>query len=106
MAKARSAVPTRGLASFSEPADRFPNVTAPIRRQEPLRDKAMEAAVWPIARFDHVTVLHGIKMNVIDVALQVSVVANRVLPIAALPNSLLASRYFAVGSIFTCGEPT
>jgi hypothetical protein len=50
----------------------------------------MEAAVGPIASSIYVAVLYRIEMNVVDVARQVGIIADRVFPITTLPNSLLA----------------
>jgi hypothetical protein len=42
----------------------------------------------PIGHAGDVSVFHGIEMNVVGVALQIGVIANGVLPIAALPYAL------------------
>src|SRR5438067_12635355 len=53
------AVPTR-LPSFSESTCRLTHAPAPVQRQHPTRDIAMEAAMWPIANLRHMPMLHGI----------------------------------------------
>src|SRR5215216_5952806 len=55
----------------------------------------METTVRPIAHARDVSVLDGIVVNVIDVALEVGLVTDGVLPIAALPNSFVALGDFA-----------
>ena len=47
--------------------------------------------MWPILRALGITVLHGIDVDVIDVVLQIALVANDVFVKAALPNAALAS---------------
>ena len=47
----------------------------------------MKAAMRPIGYAHDVSVLHRIEMNVINMAFEIRVIANRVLPIAALPNA-------------------
>ena len=59
-----------------------------------MRDITVEAAMRPLANARHISVLDRIEMNVIDVSSQVGFVANGVLPISTLPNSLLAPRNF------------
>jgi hypothetical protein len=63
--------------------------SSPIRWQDALIDVAMEAAMRPIAHLLDEAVLHGIKVYVVSVALQIRIIANCVLPVAALPNALL-----------------
>src|SRR5436309_16098939 len=84
------AVPTR-LASFSESTCRLTPAPAPIQRQHAARDIAMEAAMRPIANLPYMPMLNGIQVNVVDMTLQVGIVANGVLPKTALPNSSLTS---------------
>ncbi|HEV7601154.1 MAG TPA: hypothetical protein VGO49_13010 [Bradyrhizobium sp.] len=47
----------------------------------------MKAAVRPIQNAPDVSVLHRIEVNVVDMALEIGIVANGVLPIAALPDA-------------------
>ena len=97
------AVPTR-LPSFSESACRLADAPAPVQRQYPTRDIAMEAAMWPIANLRHMPMLHGIEVNVIDMTLQVGIVANGVLPKTTLPNSPLASGDLAGAAPHVAGQ--
>lgn len=46
----------------------------------------------PVARTRHVTVLHRIDVDVVDVIGQITIIADRVLPITALPDAAFASR--------------
>jgi hypothetical protein len=48
----------------------------------------MEAAVRPISHSRHVAVLYGIEMDVVDVTIEICIITDCVLPIAALPNAL------------------
>jgi hypothetical protein len=61
---------------------------APIPRQHSTSDIAVKAAMRPIANLKCMSVLHGIEVNIVDMALQIGIVANGMLPIATLPNSL------------------
>ncbi len=58
----------------------------------------MEATVRPINCARDVSMLDRIEMNVIDMALEIGVIANRVFPITALPNTFLSLTDFACGS--------
>jgi hypothetical protein len=58
----------------------------------------MEAAVWPIDYTRDVAMLHWVEMNVVNMALKIGVIANRMLPISTLPNTLLSLIYLARGS--------
>ena len=60
----------------------------------------------PIAGPRHQTVFHRIKVNVIDMAREVGVVAQRVLPIAPLPYSLFTFGDFAGASVRIAGQAT
>ncbi len=51
----------------------------------------------PIGYTRDVSVLHRIEMNVIDMAIQIRIIANRVFPMAALPDPLLSLDNFARG---------
>jgi hypothetical protein len=59
----------------------------------------------PIANPRRISVLHRIEVNVINVTCQIGVVADRVLPIAALPNPLVALGYLAGAALSVAGEP-
>jgi hypothetical protein len=96
-AKARSAVPTRSL---TEAPGQFGRVSRPIARQYALRNIAVETAERPINDTGHQPVLHRIVMDVIDVPFEIDVVADGVLPIAALPDAIFPLRYFADGTRF------
>ena len=66
------------------------HISTPVGSEQATFDKAMKAAMRPVRDARYVTMLDGIKVNVIDVTLEVDVVTNRMLPVAALPNTLLA----------------
>jgi hypothetical protein len=90
-AKARNAVPT---LSFSEASGQFGRVSCPVARQYALRHIAVETAEWPVVDASHQPVLHRIVMDVIDVPFEIDVVADGVLPIAALPQRIFAALVF------------
>ena len=62
----------------------------PVLAQPPALDVMMNRRMRPIRRAFDVPVLHGIDMHVIDMALQIVLVADPMLPIPPLPNSPLA----------------
>jgi hypothetical protein len=80
-------VPTSLLAEF---ARNLANVPTPIVRQNPALDIGVEAAVRPIAYARHVSMLHGVEMDVVDMALEIGIIADRMLPIPPLLNALFA----------------
>jgi hypothetical protein len=55
----------------------------------------MEAAMGPIGYAGDVSMLHRIEMNVVGVAFRIGVIANGVLPAAALPYALVTLDRFA-----------
>jgi hypothetical protein len=70
----------RAHPSLSERSGDILQITAPIGRKQPTFDEAMKTAVPPIHNARDFAVLHWIEVNVIDVAFEVGVVANGVLP--------------------------
>src|SRR5579885_2802328 len=56
----------------------------------------METAVGPVANARHEPVLHRIEMNIVDVPRQICLVADSMLPVASLPNSLFTLCDFAL----------
>jgi hypothetical protein len=76
--------------SFSEGTCDVANIATPIGRHQSARDITVKAAIGPVADPGGVSMLYRIEMNVIDMSSEVDVVADGVLPVAALPNSLVA----------------
>jgi hypothetical protein len=54
--------------------------------------------MWPIRDTGYMSMRHGIKVDVVDMAREISVIANRVLPIPTLLDTLFALRRFAFRS--------
>ena len=82
---------TRPAADHSPKAPRdVANIATPVGRQQPARDITVKAAIGPVADPGGLSMLCRIAMNVIDMSSEVRVVADGVLPVAALPNSLFA----------------
>ena len=52
-------------------------------------DPAIETRVWPGMGTGAVRVLHGVVVDVVEVAIQVVLIANEMLPEAALPDAAL-----------------
>jgi hypothetical protein len=65
------------------------NIAAPISGYIALFYVSVKAAVGPVADARYKTVLDRVVMNVIDVARQISFIADRMLPITSLPNAFL-----------------
>ena len=80
---------------FTEIAMDVHRVAAPISRQKSPFDIPVEAGVGPIDNPRHKPVLDRIIVDIADVSLQISFVANSALPITSLPNSLFSFLYFA-----------
>ena len=55
-----------------------------------MRDIAMETAVRPICGASDEAVLYRIVVDVIDVALEIRLVTDYVLPISTLPNAVFS----------------
>src|SRR3954447_26737638 len=75
---------------FAERSAHVPHVAAPILGQFSARYVSMKARMRPIAYARNKPMLHRIEMDVVDVPRQICVVADRVLPVAALPNPFLS----------------
>src|SRR5712671_2285362 len=58
----------------------------------------MKAAVRPVDNTRDMSVLDRIEVDVVDIALQIGIIANGVLPIATLPDALLSLAHLACGS--------
>lgn len=65
-------------------------MTSPIARQQALSDMAMHAGKGPIRRRLAPAMFDRVEMHVIDSPREVDIVANRVFPIATLPDLALA----------------
>jgi len=59
----------------------------------------------PIAHSMCISVFHRIEVNIIDMAREIGVVTDGVLPVATLPDSFLALGDFAGASPDIAGEP-
>jgi hypothetical protein len=78
----------RGHPLLSERSGNILQITTPIGRKKTTFDEAMKTAMRPIRNARDFPMLLRIKVNVVDMTLKV-VVANGVLPIAALPDAFL-----------------
>ena len=63
----------------------FPT-SRPVGRVHAAPDISMKRGVWPVGHSRYVTMLDGIVMNVIDVALKIRIITYQMLPKSALPN--------------------
>jgi hypothetical protein len=93
-------VPTRSLTKAS---GQFGDVSCPIAGQYALRNIAVETTERLVSHTRHQPMFHRIVMDVINVPLEIGIITNGVLPIAALPDAfsrfaiLLIDRFFAAG---------
>jgi hypothetical protein len=56
----------------------------------------MKAAVGPVRNSLNMSMLYGIEVDVVDMAREISVIADRVLPIATLPDAFFSLRRLAL----------
>ena len=64
------------LASFTKRASDILHIPTPVCRQQPTLDIAMETTVWPIRYARNVPMFYWIEMNVIDMTLEIRIIAN------------------------------
>jgi hypothetical protein len=88
--RAHRSLPKRPLNFF--------HVAAPVCGKRPTLDIAMKAAMRPVDNTRDMSVLDRIEMDIVDMALQIGIIANGVLPIATLPDALLSLARLACGS--------
>src|SRR5271156_2732440 len=65
-------------------------IACPVERTDAKPDHAMEGRMRPISCARNMAVLDRIEMNVIHMLFEIGVVAQRVLPVAPLPDAALA----------------
>src|SRR5262249_43239293 len=61
-------------------------IAAPIFREDAVAHIAMERGIRPVSNSIYEFVFHWVEVNVICMTLEVTLIANRVLPISALPQ--------------------
>ena len=76
----------RPSARFAKAVAGLAYITSPILRQHTLAHIAMEGRVRPVAYTRYETMLDGVEMHVVDVALEITLVADGVLPESPLPE--------------------
>jgi len=62
-------------------------IARPILRINSKSNQAVESRIWPRVDLRHMAMLDRIEVNVVDVTLEVVLIAERMLPIAPLPNA-------------------
>ncbi len=75
----------RAHALLSKTAEHFTDIASPVRRQISACDVMLETTVRPITDAPDQPMLHRVEMDIVNVTSEISLVANRVLPIPALP---------------------
>jgi len=73
-------------------------IATPICGEQASLNKAVETAVRPVGYARDVTMFHWIEMNVIDMALEICLISDGMLPIASLPNAFLSLTDLACGT--------
>src|SRR6266496_3569135 len=85
---------THHLAAYSTPLAKLPveaeTIACPILWIDTVSHHAMKRRIRPIADTFHKPMFDGVDVNIIDVARKIALVANRVLPIASLPDTTFA----------------
>jgi hypothetical protein len=66
------------------------NIACPILWIDTVSHHAMKRRIWPIADAFHKPMFERVNVNVVDVTRKIDLVANRVLPIASLPDTAFA----------------
>ena len=95
----------RAHALLTKASEQFARLPRPVTRQYTLRNQAMETAERPVGDATHQPVLHRVVMDVIDVPFEIRVVADGVLPIAALPDALSRFAILLMDRVFAAGRP-
>ncbi len=103
------APPARRLGSQRESFQRspYPLPSLPftqITNQGGFRNITMDARMWPLRRAVDVPVLNRVVVNIIHMPFVIVCVANHVLPIPPLPDSMLAFANSARVSAFTLDD--
>jgi hypothetical protein len=80
---------------FTERALCNPHISAPVQGQNAASHVPLKAAMWPVADPRYKPMPDGIEMDIVNVAHEISVVSNQMLPIPTLPNPFLTFGDFA-----------
>ena len=86
-------------STFTKRASGFDITAAPIDIQQFLFDMAMKRRVRPVLHLPNQSMLDWIVVHVVDMPLQVQVVAYLVFPKTPLPDAFFAFRYLAIASL-------
>src|SRR5437016_955056 len=81
---------------------RFTEIACPILRQHAASDEKMERGMRPVANSRNQIMFYRIIVNVIHVSGKIFLIADRVFPVAPLPNGKLPVR--AASDRETCRE--
>ena len=83
---------------------RFGIAANPAGRVKPAGDTAAKRRMRPICQVSDETMLDRVEVDVIEMNGKVPIIADRVLPIAALPDAALAAANHHPGSRFDSGQ--
>ena len=64
---------------------------APIGRVQPLVHKPMKRRIWPIYDSFHITMFYRIPVEIIQVALKIQIIPNKMVPESSLPYAAFAA---------------
>ncbi len=95
---------TARLSSFAEAAVRVLGMAGSVRGVNPEPHHPVKRRKRPIADAPNMAMFNRIKMDVIDMAGKIVLVADHVLPIAALPNSSFALTRAGAAQIASIGH--
>jgi len=79
------------------------NDPAPIGQVQPMVHKPMKRRIWPIYYSFHITMFYRIPMKIIQVALKIQIIPNKMVPESSLPYAAFAAlgRRFADWSVIS-----
>ena len=75
---------------FAERTLNVAKISSPVLGEQSSFNEAVKATVRPIGYARDVAVFHWIEMNIVDMPLEILIVANSVLPVSALPNAFFS----------------
>lgn len=86
------------LLSLAEIVVRIGGVAGPIRGIDAARHQTMKRGMRPVRDAGDVAMFHRVEMNVVDMPRDIVVVAQRMLPIAPLPDAAFGFARAAFGN--------
>ena len=95
----------RAYRLFAECPRDILHVSTPVSDEPTALNESMKTAVRPLRDAADMTMLHWVEMDVVEMAIEICLVSNGVLPIPALPNAFLALCELTLGTPFRFDPP-